>query len=175
MKFLDKKTFEVVIDSAPLFSIDLVCLNNKNQVLFGKRINRPAKDFWFTPGGRVYKNESLADAFKRISLSELGKTLEIQNAKPLGLFEHFYEDSVFSNDISTHYLNVPYLVEFKTELNQSLPNEQHSCYKWVDLDSVKRDDSIHKFGKIYLDSLQSVTSQKKSTFYSVYSSGITEY
>lgn len=164
MQLLDKDTFEVVIDSAPLFSIDLVCLNNKNQVLFGKRVNRPAKGFWFTLGGRVFKNETLSHAFKRISLVELGVELELNKAKPLGLYQHFYEDSVFSRDISTHYINVPYLVELQDEHKCHLPVEQHSRYKWVDLDNIEKDKSIHKFGKVYLPSLQKTITDSVSGF-----------
>jgi colanic acid biosynthesis protein WcaH len=71
--FLDKETFSTVIESTPLVSIDLVIKNQQGQALLGQRLNRPAKGFWFVPGGRVLKNESLAAAFKRLTLDELGQ------------------------------------------------------------------------------------------------------
>jgi colanic acid biosynthesis protein WcaH len=63
--FLEKDTFKTVIASTPLVSIDLVVTNQNGEALLGKRLNRPAKDFWFVPGGRILKEESLAAAFRR--------------------------------------------------------------------------------------------------------------
>ncbi len=57
---LDLEIFKIVVENTPLFAIDLVVINSKQQILLGKRVNAPAKDYWFVPrGGRVYKNETL--------------------------------------------------------------------------------------------------------------------
>ena len=100
---LDHDTFKNVVKHAPLFAMDLVIINPEKKVLLGKRTNSPAKGYWFVPGGRVYKNEPLDQAFQRISQDELGICLQRKNSRLLGLYEHFYDDSVFGNDISTHY------------------------------------------------------------------------
>jgi len=55
-KWLSVEQFKIAVDSLPLVSIDLYVLCEK-QILLGKRNNRPAKNWWFTPGGRVKKNE----------------------------------------------------------------------------------------------------------------------
>src|SRR5450830_138978 len=34
----------------------------KPQLLLGRRINAPARGWWFTPGGRIRKNEALVQA-----------------------------------------------------------------------------------------------------------------
>ncbi len=49
---LDDEKFLEIIDLSPLVSIDLIVYNDKNEVLLGKRANRPAKDYWFVPGGK---------------------------------------------------------------------------------------------------------------------------
>lgn len=69
--FLDQTTFSTIIACTPLVSIDLVVTNANGQVLLGQRLNRPAKNYWFVPGGRILKNESLAQAFKRLTRDEL--------------------------------------------------------------------------------------------------------
>lgn len=56
--WLDVTTFETVVASAPLISIDLLVENEQGQYLLGLRKNRPAQGYWFVPGGRVQKNES---------------------------------------------------------------------------------------------------------------------
>ena len=68
---LDAQTFKTVIENAPLVSIDL-CLVWDGQVLLGKRTNEPLKGEWFTPGGRIHKNETWQDALLRIVKAELG-------------------------------------------------------------------------------------------------------
>ena len=67
MSFLSQEVFTTVIDSTPLISIDLVVENEHGELLFGLRNNRPARGFWFVPGGRILKNETLDAAFERLT------------------------------------------------------------------------------------------------------------
>ena len=68
---LDVQTFKAVIENTPLVSIDL-CLVCNGQILLGKRRNEPLKGRWFTPGGRIHKNETWQDALLRVAEAELG-------------------------------------------------------------------------------------------------------
>lgn len=79
---LDFALFKTIVNYAPLISIDLIVYNSKSEVLLGKRINPPAKNYYFVPGGRVYKNEKIADAFDRICQSELGCEIEFSVMLP---------------------------------------------------------------------------------------------
>ncbi|EIB9633284.1 GDP-mannose mannosyl hydrolase, partial [Escherichia coli] len=49
--FLDDNAFKNIIRNTPLISIDLIIQNEKDEYLVGKRNNRPARGFWFVPGG----------------------------------------------------------------------------------------------------------------------------
>jgi len=53
---LGREEFLEVVERAPLVSIDLIVRRGDGLVLLGRRTNEPAKDFWFVPGGRIYKN-----------------------------------------------------------------------------------------------------------------------
>lgn len=75
--FLSTQDFATVVRSTPLISIDLIVENAQGEYLLGKRTNRPAQGFWFVPGGRVQKDETLADAFARLTQAELGLSLPI--------------------------------------------------------------------------------------------------
>ena len=66
--FLDYEVFKSVVNNATLVSVDL-CLVFNGQILMGKRNNEPLKDQWFTPGGRIQKNERWQDALRRIAAS----------------------------------------------------------------------------------------------------------
>ena len=150
MAFLDKDVFTTVIESTPLVSIDLVVVNEHDEVLLGRRTNKPAKGFWFVPGGRILKNETLSSAFQRLTLHELGKSFQIEDAQCLGPYEHFYDNSVFSDEISTHYVVLGYSLSVRsTELK--LPLEQHNAYEWLTKESLLSSDSVHRHSKWYLD------------------------
>ncbi len=141
--------FKQVVQHAPLCAVDLVVVNSQNEVLVGERINAPAKGFWFVPGGRVYKNEKLKQALQRIAKSELGLILKSLNQTTLlGLYEHFYKDSFFSPEISTHYINATHVLRLEHhELN--LPKEQHGQYRWLGIESLREDASVHQYSKVF--------------------------
>lgn len=147
--FLSKQRFSQVIESTPLVSIDLVIEDENGQVLLGKRLNRPAQGFWFVPGGRILKDEKLDDAFARLTLEELGHECKLSQATLLGPYTHLYDDYVFGNEFSTHYVAIAYkLTVTRTELN--LPRDiQHSQYRWCDKDELLTSDKVHIHTKWY--------------------------
>ncbi|MDO6805290.1 NUDIX domain-containing protein, partial [Wenyingzhuangia sp. 1_MG-2023] len=86
MDWLSPDCFKNIVENTPLISVDFVVRNISGEVLLGQRLNRPAKGFWFVPGGRIIKNETLADAFLRLTKAELGQVFEITSARYLGLY-----------------------------------------------------------------------------------------
>ena len=147
-KFLTPDDFRLVVDSTPLISIDLVVKGPDGKVLLGKRLNKPAKGFWFVPGGRVLKNESLAQAFSRLTEAELGFEVSIEEARYLGLYEHFYDDSVVADDVSTHYVVNAFVIELNESVS-ALPVEQHSDYQWLSEIELLDADDVHNHSKWY--------------------------
>jgi colanic acid biosynthesis protein WcaH len=69
---LPNSAFRNVVKNTPLVSIDLVITDPSGAVLMGWRENEPAKRTWFVPGGRIRKDEKIADAFERIIRTETG-------------------------------------------------------------------------------------------------------
>lgn len=141
---LDDKIFKTLVNSAPLISIDIL-LKNNNKILLGKRINRPAKNYFFSPGGRIYKNETIEIALKRIAKKELNIDFS-HNPNFIGVYEHFYNDSIY-DDVSTHYINLAY--EYHADGLLNLPNDQHDQYKWFTINEIKSDAQVHKYVKNY--------------------------
>jgi len=149
--------FSVVVEHTPLISIDLVTIH-KGKVLLGRRVNRPAKDYYFTTGGIVRKNETFEVAKKRIAKAELGIELT-EKLKFLGVFEHFYDDSIYEG-ISTHYVNHGYLLELKEQLD-ILPKEQHNLYKWFEIEELLKSDEVHRYVKNYFKDLNLTTGENR--------------
>ena len=146
--FLEKERFAQIVAHTPLVSIDLIVKNSRGEVLLGKRMNEPAKGYWFVPGGRIYKNETISQAFSRIAESEIGQEEAIENAKFLGAYEHFYENSFCSEHISTHYVVLAY--ELNCNLSAYvLPKAQHNDYKIVPVEVLLHDAKVHPNVKLY--------------------------
>lgn len=149
MSFLTQKHFTNIIAATPLISIDLIVENTKGEVLLGYRSNRPAKGYWFVPGGRILKDELMESAFKRLTLTELGMLFELRQAEFLGPYEHFYKDYVFGEGVSTHYIALGYKLVCDIDLS-TLPNVQHNQYKWFHKTSMLENDEVHEHCKWYL-------------------------
>jgi colanic acid biosynthesis protein WcaH len=147
MAFLEKSVFTKVIESTPLVSIDLLVENTEGKVLLGYRNNRPAKGYWFVPGGRILKNETLKSAFERLTLIELGEKFDINSALLQGPYDHMYNDSVFGDTPSTHYVAIAY--RLKVDQIFDLPCEQHSRYKWLYPSEILQRSDIHDNTKAY--------------------------
>ena len=150
--WLPDETFKSVIQHTPLISIDLIVRNQQNEVLLGKRINAPAKDYWFVPGGRVRKNETLDDAFVRLVREELGIESGVTraDAKFLGVFEHFYDDCAFGADVSTHYIVLTYIIEINQKI-EILKLRQHNEFTLLKINELKERKDVHFFVKKYFE------------------------
>lgn len=147
---LPLSTFTTVIQSTPLVSIDLIVQNSDEKVLLGYRNNRPAQGFWFVPGGRIFKDETMATAFKRLTLNELGAEFSISQAQFIGPFEHFYRDNLTEEKFSTHYIALGYrLIVDATQLQ--LPTDQHSQYVWMSIEELLAHPGVHKHSRWYFD------------------------
>ncbi|WP_270792893.1 GDP-mannose mannosyl hydrolase [Aeromonas sp. QDB21] len=146
--WLDRTTFSKIVEATPLVSIDLIVCNQEGQVLLGRRLNRPAQGYWFVPGGRVRKDEMLADAFWRLTKEELGHHISQSSAHFLGPFEHFYSDNFSEEEFSTHYVVLGYELPWQDTL-MSLPVAQHDQYCWFDVEALLADPLVHQHTKDY--------------------------
>ena len=70
--------------------MDFVIRDSHRRVLLCLRQHEPAKNCFFVPGGRIRKNETLAQAFERILEAETGCRAAIVDAEFMGVYQHFY-------------------------------------------------------------------------------------
>ncbi|MER4680670.1 GDP-mannose mannosyl hydrolase [Klebsiella pneumoniae] len=146
--FLDDDAFKNVIKNTPLISIDLIIQNEKGEYLVGKRNNRPARGFWFVPGGRIQKNETLNNGFTRLIQNEIGIEMLRNEATFLGVFEHFYDDNYFNSEFSTHYIVLAYKISILSN-GLVFPHEQHNEYLCMSADEILNNDLVHFNTKAY--------------------------
>jgi len=146
--FLSQEDFATVVRSTPLISIDLIVENARGEFLLGKRTTRPAQGYWFVPGGRVQKDEPLAQAFERLTQAELGVRLPLTAGEFYGVWQHFYDDNFSGSDFSTHYI----VLGFRLKLNQAdlaLPDAQHEAYRWLTPEALIADENVHDNSRAY--------------------------
>ena len=148
--FLNHEQFSTVVRLTPLISLDLIVENEHGEFLVGKRTNPPAQGYWFVPGGRVLKDESLEQAFSRLTQTELGRGFCLSDAQFFGIWQHFYEDNFSGRDFSTHYVVMGFRLRVRTkELN--LPVQQHDAYCWRKSDALAEDERVHDNTRAYFN------------------------
>jgi len=150
--WLDSQAFSAACAALPLVSIDWVISNPNAEILLGLRQNAPAKDWWFTPGGRIRKNEPFSQACSRIVSNELGMEIDLSKAELMGVWDHFYPDSAFNAEVSTHYVNLPHWLALSWQEIATLDfpiNDQHSGWRWLAADLAVNDALVHPYVREY--------------------------
>jgi colanic acid biosynthesis protein WcaH len=146
---LSDQEFLHIVDATPLVSIDLIVRNEQGEVLLGRRLNRPAKDSWFVPGGRIRKNERVSEALRRISQRELGVLIE--HAELVGVFDHIYEDNFLGTEgVNTHYVVLGFAARLPEQVKLT-PDDQHGELRWWTLAEISASEAVHENTKAYFN------------------------
>jgi colanic acid biosynthesis protein WcaH len=152
---LSNADFTAALAALPLVSIDVCVTDSRDRLLLAKRNNAPAKDWWFTPGARIRKNEAIKQALVRVLHDELGLPMTMaQRASLMGAWDHFYPDSAFDAHTSTHYVNLPHALRLTQEEADAVHppqggDEQHAHWQWLALDSAAQDPTVHAYVQTY--------------------------
>jgi colanic acid biosynthesis protein WcaH len=147
--FLSHAELDTVIRLAPLVAIDLIIRNRRDEVLLGLRKNEPAKGCYFVPGGMILKNERLADAFARLVKNETGQDASLDDARLLGVFEHFYDNNRSGRSgYGTHYIVLGYEFSWPSAAAPT-PDDQHSELRWWPMPELLASDRVHDNAKAY--------------------------
>jgi len=139
-----------VIRLTPLVAIALIVTDGHRRVLVGQRRNRPARDTWCVPEGRIRKNETLDSAFTRIVNAELGITsVQRSAARFYGVFEHQYDDNFAGVPcISTHYVALAYTLTINATMAIGR-FDQHSEYAWLLPADLLNQEDVHENTKAF--------------------------
>lgn len=161
-QWLSEEVFSSACAALPLVSIDLMITRPGNQgreLLLGLRNNRPAQGWWFTPGGRIRKNEPLPIALRRVAREEIGLNLEwLSRAQLLGVWDHFYPDSAFDPCVPTHYVNLPHVLNLTEDEAQAVQPPsgqglQHQTWMWMPVSQACTNERVHEYVRMVLPRL----------------------
>jgi colanic acid biosynthesis protein WcaH len=141
--------FAQVVRLAPLVSIDLIIRDPIQDVLVALRTNEPAKGFYFVPGGRIRKDETIQAAFVRILKVEIGCEIGFDRAQFRGVFQHFYSTNRYGlGEFGTHYVVLAY--ELRLDCRPAIAlDDQHNNYRWMSEEELKAAADVHDNTKAF--------------------------
>ena len=96
-KFIPEKLYRKIINLVPMCYVDLV-VKKKDTFLLIKRLENPAKNQWWFPGGRILFNEKLQEAVKR-KLREEVNIKNFQKIQFLGIKEMSFKKGIYKKPI----------------------------------------------------------------------------
>lgn len=144
--------FRNVIKNTPLVSIDLVIVDPSGAILMGWRENEPAKGTWFVPGGRIRKDERIADAFERIIGVETGLAKRVADSQFGGVYEHLYPTNCFGDaGFGTHYCVLAHVLRFDERPDVKI-DSQHAKVDWLTPSAA----DIHPYSRAYFDLVERI-------------------
>ncbi len=148
-EWIGPEEFANVIRLTPLVAIDLIVRSPEGRILVGRRTNEPARGYFFVPGSRISKNESLALAFERITREELGTAVSIRQARFVGVYEHMYATNRFEQPgFGTHYIVLAHELALALD-SAKLPTDQHGEYLWLQPQELLNSPIVHHNTKAY--------------------------
>jgi len=128
--WIDEPLYTKIKALTPIPTVDLL-VTHQGRLLLLKRNNPPAKDLWFTPGGRIFKDEKLEDTVKRVLSMETG--LQPINITQISTMSHIWPE--------VHTVTNYYKVEVNSD--EVKLDEQHREYRWIN----KMEDDLHPYIK----------------------------
>jgi colanic acid biosynthesis protein WcaH len=146
---LPPEDFAAIVRLTPLVSMDLIVRDREGRILLGRRVNEPARGAYFVPGGRITKNESRPNAFRRLCQMELGREYEMSQARFIGTFDHIYATNALQRPgFGTHYVVLAFEWALAPD-HGALPDEQHSDYLWASEAEILQRPDVHENTKAY--------------------------
>jgi ADP-ribose pyrophosphatase YjhB (NUDIX family) len=133
---IEEKLYQLICKTVPLPTVD-IALFCGNKVLLVKRGKRPAKDMWWTPGGRQEINETIEESAYRKLGEEVGICAKIIGS--VGSVDTIWEErhNVTSVVIAT--------INDKPEVRL---NKDHYDYIWIE---TAYDVELHPYARKIID------------------------
>jgi len=123
---IEEKLYHAIRASLPIACVDLLLIH-ENRYLLLKRLHAPAKDQWWFPGGRIFKDETIAEACRRKGREELGLDLDMGEIVSV-------EESIFRDEEPMiHTINIVVKIFLKNGLQKiRIDNYTHAEYRWFE-------------------------------------------
>ncbi len=121
---ISEEIYKQIVRLMPIPCVDLLVTDKSGRVLMLRRMNHPAKDQWWFPGGRVLHGERRIDAARRKLKEECGgKANEIGD---LGTYDLIFDSG--PSDYASHAITTVFHMVVD-QVDVCLDN-QSTAYAW---------------------------------------------
>lgn len=128
-KPITPEMFQKFLAVLPIATVNVAIIKD-DKVLLVKRLNEPAKGYWYTPGGIILKGESLEDSVLRVCKEETG--LNVESIKLIGVYTEHWREGYFTKNIQT--VTACYLAQ---PLSGNIKRDwQSSDIQWFPIDEL---------------------------------------
>lgn len=103
--WIPASTYRRIYSRVPRLCVDVVIKTSRG-VLLSRRSSPPYVGWWHLPGGRLYRNEKLAAAVRRVCRDELGLNAKTQELS--GVIEYLREPPV--RGVKIHNVSAVFIV-----------------------------------------------------------------
>lgn len=144
-KPISPEMFRRFLAVLPIATVNILIIRG-NEVLLVKRLNEPAKGFWFTPGGIILKGEGVEACALRVCREETGLTVELN--KLIGVYDEYWSEGYFTENIQI--ITACYLA---SPLSGNVERDwQSSDIQWFSIDEFpeKVGETVKEMAKQYL-------------------------
>jgi len=118
ISWIEAPLFNKIKTLIPIASVDLLIVY-RNRLLLMLRKNEPGKGLWYTPGGRVLRDETLEEAVTRVLGKETG--LEATRVEQKGTMDQIWPE--------IHTVTTFYRVDVAS--GDVEMNDEHSDCRWI--------------------------------------------
>jgi colanic acid biosynthesis protein WcaH len=115
--------YRKIIEVLPVVCVDCIIRRDDGKYLLVERANEPMKGEWWTPGGRIRKNEFPVAAALRKAKDEVG--LHLVYPRFVGYLDDKYHNSAFR--VPSHCIS---LVFESRSIGSVKLNKEATRYKW---------------------------------------------
>lgn len=149
-RFLPERDYAMVRDNVVRACVDVFIVNQRGEVLLGKRSYYPHPDWWIIGGG-MKPGESFPEAAKRNIKRELGLDIEPERFEPEPLWVcsmSWAKRREPPEDNGCHDVSITMLLRILSEEETQIKhNEECEEMRWVRLEEVVKDALLHPFLK----------------------------
>lgn len=122
---ISNELYKQIIENIPIACVDIAIVRD-GAILLVLRKDKPAKGFWWLPGGRVFKGEKMVDTAKRKALEEVG--IDCVVGPLVHTAETIFPDGPYGTSI--HSINSCFLLYPKGRAHPKLDKHQTS-YRFI--------------------------------------------
>ena len=107
MSLIPLNKYSKILEDLPIYCVDIIIKNDKEEYLLIKRNNEPKKGEWWVVGGRVLKGETAKEAAIRKVKQETD--LQVRKIEPVGYFELVNGENPFGLPFKYHTISVVFM------------------------------------------------------------------